>query len=125
MKAIPIMRCKSMRESLFFYTHVLDFRIKYPGDTANEPVVTIVNGNAEIQLSIADGVFGNPINLRVDDIDGLFKKYLGRGLDTSSKKESPVHQGPIDQTWGTREFYVNDPNGNTLRFWMPALNGNG
>ena len=27
-----------------------------------------------------------------------------------------VHEGPIDQTWGTREFYVDDPDGNTLRF---------
>ncbi|WP_432327650.1 hypothetical protein ACRQ5D_30765 [Mucilaginibacter sp. P25] len=31
-------------------------------------------------------------------------------------KESPVHQGPTDQTWGTREFYVTDTDGNTLRF---------
>ena len=119
MKAIPIMRCKNMRESLLFYTKVLDFQIKYPGDTASEPVVTVVNGNAEIQLSIVDGVYGNPINIRVDDIDRLFKKYLERGLGTSPKKDSPVHQGPLDQTWGMREFYVNDPNGNTLRFGMP------
>lgn len=27
-----------------------------------------------------------------------------------------VHEGPIDQTWSTREFYVDDPDGNTLRF---------
>jgi hypothetical protein len=32
------------------------------------------------------------------------------------KLESPVHQGPLDQSWGIREFYVTDPNGNTLRF---------
>ena len=25
-------------------------------------------------------------------------------------------EGPIDQIWGTREFYVNDLDGNTLRF---------
>lgn len=29
---------------------------------------------------------------------------------------SMVHEGPIDQSWGTREFYVDDPDGNTLRF---------
>jgi hypothetical protein len=27
-----------------------------------------------------------------------------------------VHEGPLDQTWGTREFYVDDPDGNTIRF---------
>jgi hypothetical protein len=30
-----------------------------------------------------------------------------------------VHEGPIDQTWGTREFYVEDLDGNTLRFTQP------
>jgi catechol 2,3-dioxygenase-like lactoylglutathione lyase family enzyme len=120
MKAIPILRCRNMRESLSFYTRVLDFKIKYAGTSSEDPVLTIVNGIAELQLSVIDGLFGNPVNIRVDDIDGLFRKYIGRGLDTSAKKESPVHQGPLDQTWGTREFYVNDPNGNTLRFFMPV-----
>jgi len=27
-----------------------------------------------------------------------------------------VHQGPVDQTWGAREFYADDPSGNTVRF---------
>jgi hypothetical protein len=31
-----------------------------------------------------------------------------------------VHAAPVDQTWGTREFYVSDPDGNTLRFTAPA-----
>ena len=119
MKAIPIIRCRNMRESIVFYTRVLDFKIKYPGSTSYDPVVTIVCGTAELQLSIIDGVFGTPINIPVDDVDGLFRKYISRGLDTSGKIESPVHQGPLDQSWGTREFYVNDPSGNTLRFCMP------
>jgi uncharacterized glyoxalase superfamily protein PhnB len=121
MKVIPIMKCKDMHESLSFYTNVLDFEIKYPGTTADEPVVTVINGEAEIQLSTmpGDSLFGCALNVRVDEVDELFKKYLERGLDTSNKKGSPVHQGPLDQTWGMREFYVNDPNGNTLRFGKP------
>ncbi len=105
-----------MKESLNFYTIVLDFEIKYPGITAEETLVTIRNGDAEIQLSTHEGFFGNPINVWVDGVDSLFTKYLERGLDNSQKSDSPVHQGPLNQTWGTREFYVNDPNGNTLRF---------
>ncbi len=121
MKVIPIMKCKDMHESLSFYTNVLDFEIKYPGTTADEPVVTVINGEAEIQLSTmpGDSLFGCALNVRVGEVDELFKKYLERGLDTSNKKGSPVHQGPLDQTWGMREFYVNDPNGNTLRFGKP------
>ena len=50
-----------------------------------------------------------------EDIDALFQKFLARGL-VPPNRDSPVHHGPTDQTWGTREFYVNDPDGNTLRF---------
>ena len=116
MKVVPIMKCKNMKESLFFYTTILDFRIMYPGTNEEDPVVAITKDTIELQLSIYDGVFGNPVNVWVNEVDKLFNKYLERGLDTSNKKESPVHQGPLNQTWGTREFYVNDPNGNTLRF---------
>jgi catechol 2,3-dioxygenase-like lactoylglutathione lyase family enzyme len=116
MKIVPIMHCRDMAASISFYTEVLDFRIKYRGAGASNPVVTLINGIAEIELSVVDGTFGNPVNIIVDEVDNLFKKYISRGLDTSNKKGSPVHQGPLDQTWGTREFYVNDPDNNTLRF---------
>jgi catechol 2,3-dioxygenase-like lactoylglutathione lyase family enzyme len=110
-----------MQKSLYFYTTILDFEIKYSDSTVNVPVVTICNDEAEIELSTmsGDSLLGCAVNVRVEDVDGLFKKYLQRGLDTSNKKGSPVHQGPLDQTWGMREFYVNDPSGNTLRFGKP------
>ncbi len=121
MKLIPIVKCKDMQKSLYFYTTILDFEIKYPDSTMNDPVVTICNDEAEIELSTmpGDSLFGCALNVRVDDVDELFKKYLERGLDTSGKEGSSVHQGPFDQTWGMREFYINDPNGNTLRFGKP------
>ena len=50
-----------------------------------------------------------------DDVDALVRKFLARGLVPPTHK-GPVHHGPTDQTWGTREFYVDDPDGNTLRF---------
>ena len=39
------------------------------------------------------------------------------------KPDAPkvVHEGPVDQTWNTREFYVEDPDGNTLRFTQRLL----
>jgi catechol 2,3-dioxygenase-like lactoylglutathione lyase family enzyme len=116
MKVIPILHCINMQRALHFYTTILGFTLRYPGTTADEPVVTIINEGAEIQLSIMGAIPAIYINIEVDDVDGLFKKYLQRGLDTSAKKNSPVHQGPIDQTWGWREFYVTDPDGNTLCF---------
>lgn len=121
MKPIPVLKCKNMRESVAFYTTVLGFALKYPADSVESPVVDLVNGVAEIQLSVlpGDGVFGTAVNMQVDEVDELFRTFVRRGLDTSRKPASPVHQGPVDQTWGKREFYVDDPDGNTLRFTAP------
>jgi len=41
--------------------------------------------------------------------------WTARGLDQAHRTESLVHLGPLDQTLGTREFYVTNPLGNTLR----------
>ena len=118
---IPIVKCKDLNESLSFYTKILDFELM-PGESLDSPVIDLVKEGAQIQLSImpGDSVFGTAVNVEVDDVDSLFQKFMSRGLDVSHKKESPVHQGPIDQTWGMREFYVTDHNGNTLRFRKPS-----
>lgn len=62
-----------------------------------------------------DGEFGQAVVVMIEDIDGRFLKFLSRGL-IPPDRDSPVHQRPVNQTWGTREFYVDDPDGNTLRF---------
>jgi catechol 2,3-dioxygenase-like lactoylglutathione lyase family enzyme len=107
-----------VQESLTFYTGVLDFEKKYPGQSDADWVIDLVRGDAEIQLSqhAGDGAFGCAVNIRLIDVDGLFRKFVERGLDASARRDSPVHCGPMDQTWGVREFYVTDADGNTLRF---------
>jgi len=108
-----------MKEAILFYTGILDFKLKYPDDV-DDGVIDLINGDTELQLCSFEGIKdGIAVNVDVDDVDSLFKKYIDRGLDTSHKKNSPVHQGPLDQTWGMREFYVTDPSGNTLRFRKP------
>jgi uncharacterized glyoxalase superfamily protein PhnB len=121
MRVIPVIHCREVKKSLAFYAGVLDFEKKYPEESDDEWVINLVQGDAEIQLSqhAGDGAFGCAINIRVTDVDGLFKKYLERGLDITGHENSPVHRGPVDQTWGIREFYVTDRDGNTLRFGQP------
>jgi hypothetical protein len=43
-----------------------------------------------------------------------------RRLHQLRVNEVPVHRGPVDQTWGIREFYVTDADGNMLRFGEPT-----
>ena len=118
---IPLLRCRDMKKAISFYTQVLDFELKYPDASPDDWVVDLVNGDAELLLTSLEGDQRAAINVyvRVDDVDSLFAKYTNRGLDTSNKEGSPVHQGPFDQTWGLREFYVTDEDGNTLRFAKP------
>ena len=121
MRIVPIVHCTDVEKSLTFYTGVLDFKKKHGEAKDTDWVIDLVQGDAEIQLSqhAGDGAFGCAINVRITDVDGLFNRYLERGLDTSGHQDSPVHRGPVDQTWGIREFYVTDADGNTLRFGEP------
>jgi uncharacterized glyoxalase superfamily protein PhnB len=115
MKMIPIFKVHNMAKALRHYTEVLDFVVAHPDNTS---VIDLANGEAEFQLTTheSDQLFGSVANVWVDDVDELFAKYKSRGLDTSGKENSPIEQGPVDQTWGTREFYVKDADGNCLRF---------
>lgn len=121
MKMIPIFRCRSMKEAISFYTGILDFELKEPGASPDDWVVALINGDAELILTSLEGdqKIGIATNVQVQDIDSLFEKYIKRGLDTSNRENSPVHQGPFNQSWGNREFYVTDADGNTLRFLQP------
>jgi uncharacterized glyoxalase superfamily protein PhnB len=55
-----------------------------------------------------DGVSGGVVNLFVDDVDTLHAEFVAQGV--------LIDSGPVDQTWGSREMYVKDSDGNCLRF---------
>ena len=121
MKIIPILRCLNMKEAIAFYTGILDFELKYSDVSLDDWVVDLINGDAELQITKLEGdqKLGIAVYIRVGDVDGLFQKYISRGLIVPNNPRSPVHNSPINQSWGMREFYVNYPSGNTLRFGMP------
>jgi catechol 2,3-dioxygenase-like lactoylglutathione lyase family enzyme len=128
MAIIPTVRCRNMQRSLAFYTGVLDFDRVDGTDDADDPSFSVLSRDG-CQLILSshggDGEFGQAIAVTTDDVDAVFRAFRERGLHTPGDPDAPVrvHEGPIDQTWGTREFYVDDPDGNTLRFiegWRPG-----
>jgi len=122
MKVVPLFKVSDMQAALKHYTEVLDFVMTWPGDTPGSPVVDLGHdGTLELQITTheSERLFGSIANVWVEDVDVLFDKYKKRGM--LGKPNSPVHQGPIDQTWGRREFYATDPDGNTLRFVQPLI----
>jgi catechol 2,3-dioxygenase-like lactoylglutathione lyase family enzyme len=116
MAIIPTVRCSDIRRSLDFYLNVLDFRLADGSDSVDFGFAALTRAGDPLFLSTGsgDGEFGQAIVVMTEDVDALFQKFLARGLTIPDK--GPVHTSPVDQTWGTREFYVDDPDGNTLRF---------
>ena len=121
MAIIPTVRCRSMRKSLAFYTGVLDFEHVDGDDNLDDPSFSVLardGGQLILSSHRGDGAFGQAIVITTHDVDALFRNFRDRGLHTPGNPDAPeaVHEGPIDQSWGTREFYVDDPDRNTLRF---------
>jgi catechol 2,3-dioxygenase-like lactoylglutathione lyase family enzyme len=95
MAIIPTVRCRNMRAALAFYTGVLDFERVDGDDTLDDPCFSaLARGGDYLFLSShrGDGAFGQAIAVLTDEVDALF-----------------------------RELYVDDPDGNTLRFTQGFL----
>jgi catechol 2,3-dioxygenase-like lactoylglutathione lyase family enzyme len=120
MAIIPQIRCKRFAESFEFYTKILDFEYVSGDDPTEGGAFCVLSRNGdEIFLCSFDGGTRTVIALTTDDVDGDFQEFRARGLQTPGNPNVPaveVHQGPLDQTWGTREFYVEDPDSNSLPF---------
>jgi catechol 2,3-dioxygenase-like lactoylglutathione lyase family enzyme len=119
MSLMPIVRCNRLAVSLRFYEDLLEFRRVDGGESIGDPgFCMLARGDDVLFLSsyAGDGVFGQAISVPVSDVDRLFAELRTRGLKIPEGRGSPVHEAPVDQTWGTREFYVDDPDGNTIRF---------
>ena len=116
---IPIFNVRDMGEAIGFYTGVLDFRLAFAWPEDAPFHAGLVRGTDELHLSLASGPRPRGRGAAIvvcDDVDALFAAFRARGLTPPVRPESPVHEGPLDQTWGTREVYIDDPSGNTLAF---------
>ncbi len=116
---IPVFFVRDVPEEIVFLTRVLDFTLAFvtPGDAPFYAVLT--RGPDELHLNRAHGnvQFGHCSAIVLcDDVDGLFAAFKARGFCPPLRGDSPVHEGPLDQSWGTREVYIDDPSGNTLVF---------
>lgn len=117
---IPVLHCRRIEAALTFYTTVLDFAVVGGDDRSEDPAYRVLARGADwliLSSHAGDGRPGQAVVVTTEDVDNDWRVFRARGLvPTKAEAESPVHAGPLEQTWGTREFYVDDPDGNTLRF---------
>lgn len=113
-QAIPVLHVSRSEASEAFYCERLGFRRTFayrPDEAAEDPCYFgLTRDGATIHLSSfsGDGVAGGIVYLLVEDVDALYAEFAGRGVSVGLE--------PTDQTWGNREMYVEDPDGNSLRF---------
>jgi catechol 2,3-dioxygenase-like lactoylglutathione lyase family enzyme len=120
--AIPVHHCAEIERALAFYTSILGAKLLWRDREEPGPCFAAVRWrDHDVYLSshAGDGVAGAATYFRVDDVDEVFDELRARGYVPPADR-GPVHASPVDQTWGMRELYVLDPDGNCLRFAAPA-----
>ena len=121
----PFLKCSDIKDSLNFYTNLLDFKVVQAPDPDPEAFMSMYaylqREESFIHLSqhAGDGVFGNVIYVQVKNIDAIYSAFLSNGLKTQEK--SGITMEPLEQTWGMKEFYVADPDGNRIRFGQQVV----
>jgi catechol 2,3-dioxygenase-like lactoylglutathione lyase family enzyme len=111
--AIPVHRCTDLERTLRFYVELLGATVEF----REGPYAGVRWRAHQLHLSThaGDGAIPAAVVLDVDDVDAVFAQLISKGY-RAPQDRGPVFAGPTDQTWGTRELYVADPDGNVLRF---------
>lgn len=110
----PVLRVESMDRALAHYCEKLGFHKAWeyqPDPERRDPAYAGLERDGwrlHVSSFPGDGVFGTRVALFVADLDDLARELTARGMD--------LGQGVMDQTWGNRELYLDDPDGNQLRF---------
>ena len=112
--ALPVLHITSSKAAEQFYCELLGFKkefaYRFDEAKADPCYMGVSRDKAWIHLSSfsGDGVAGGVVFLLVDDVDSLFREFTGKNV--------AIQLSPTNQTWNNREMYLNDPDGNSLRF---------
>ena len=112
--AIPLLHVSRAAAAEAFYCGQLGFTrlFAYQPDPAPADPCHLGLARDGVRLDLSsfsgDGVAGGVVGLTVTDVDALYAEFQARGVS--------VALPPTDQTWGSRELYVKDADGNSLRF---------
>ena len=112
--AIPVLHVSNAAASERLYCDLLGFRLEFAhrGNEAKpDPCYTgLSRDGVWLHLSSfpGDGVAGGVVNFLVESVDALHAEFVAKGVR--------IEVAPVDQTWGTREMYIKDADGNCLRF---------
>lgn len=110
--SIPVLRVGDIDQALTFYAKLgflQHFRFQI-SEAPNPSYCGLQREGVYLHLSSfpGDGNGGGVVYFVVEDVDALEQAYRQAGV--------PIAMEATDQTWGNREMYVQDADGNSLRF---------
>jgi catechol 2,3-dioxygenase-like lactoylglutathione lyase family enzyme len=93
-----------------FYCGKLGFQLDFQTGESDPCYIGVSREGCSIHLSshADDGVAGGVVLFLCDEVDSLYRELVAKSV--------AIDAGPVDQTWGMRELYVKDPDGNSVRF---------
>jgi uncharacterized glyoxalase superfamily protein PhnB len=111
--AIPVFHVTSSTAAEKFYCEHLGFRKDFAyriTDDYDPCYMGLVRDEVELHVSSfsGDGRPGGIAFVIVEDIDALY--------DQLRTKDVKITLPPTEQSWGNREMYISDLDGNSLRF---------
>lgn len=114
LSATPLLHVSSSEAAAAYYGTQLGFTIAwdYRPSAPNPDLGYLGLERDGVELHVSsfsgDGVSGGVASFNVRDVDALFEEYTSRGV--------AVELPPCNQTWGNREMYLRDVDGNSIRF---------
>ena len=120
---VPTLHVRDINEAVEFLTRQLDFECVSRWPVKASFYAVMMRGEDELHLQLLQPTSRKgccSLIVVVDDVDERWAAFQARGLQAPVRPESPVHEGPLDQSWGTREVYIDDPSGNTIIFQQRA-----
>lgn len=118
----PVLAARDVATSVGFY-RLLGFALSFQDDECEPRYAALRRDGVELHLQWADagqwieGLDRPACRFLVDDVDALHTHFVAAGaIDATSSHGSPW-ASPADTPWGTREFHLRDPGGNSLQFY--------
>lgn len=107
----PIIGARDLEASIKFYVNQLGFTLAFRDGSTPTNYVGLQRGSVELHMQFQHEHEMSTLRLRirVEDPDVLCREYQTKGV--------LVAAGLENKPWGTREFAVLDPDGNTLAFY--------
>jgi catechol 2,3-dioxygenase-like lactoylglutathione lyase family enzyme len=125
LKAVhPVLAAHDVATSVRWYRR-LGFDCVFADDAQAPRYAVLRRDGVELHLQWADagqwvaGLDRPVCRLLVDDVDALHREWADGGAISAADAAGSPYAQPADTPWGTREFHLRDPGGNSLHLYRP------